>query len=102
MSTPLSAGPSESIRHGPPSSEVCVSRCILSLQGTQGTLHSLPACMAGHMGAMADSEAAGHCLVRWQLPQMLAAGQFLLLVEMLRELRGLQQVRLTTPFLLLI
>ena len=40
---------------------------------------------------MADSEAAGHCLVRWQLPQMMAAGQSLLLLQMLRELRSLQQ-----------
>ncbi len=49
--------------------------------------------MAGHMGAMADQEASEHCLVRWQLPPMLAGGQFLLLVQMLRELRALQQVR---------
>ena len=49
--------------------------------------------MAGHMGAMADQEASEHCLIRWQLPPMLAGGQFLLLVQMLRELRTLQQVR---------
>ena len=42
---------------------------------------------------MADREASEHCLIRWQLPQMLAGGQFLLLVQMFRELRALQQVR---------
>ncbi|CAK0783823.1 hypothetical protein CVIRNUC_007023 [Coccomyxa viridis] len=60
-------------------------------QGSTGLICSLPPCVAGHAGGMADSEAAGHCLVRWQLPQMMAAGQSLLLLQMLRELRSLQQ-----------
>ena len=62
------------------------------MQGTQGTLSTLPPCMAGQMGAMADSQAAEHCLIRWEIPQVLAAGQFLLLVQMLKELKDLQQV----------
>ena len=56
--------------------------------------------MAGHMGAMADQEASEHCLIRWQLPPMLAGGQFLLLVQMLFELRVLQQVRCISSMLL--
>lgn len=56
--------------------------------------------MAGHMGAMAGQEASEHCLIRWQLPPMLAGGQFLLLVQMLSELRALQQVRFIMPMLL--
>ena len=69
---------------------MCLTK-YLWVQGSTGLICSLPPCVAGHAGGIADSEAAGHCLVRWQLPQMMAAGQSLLLLQMLRELRSLQQ-----------
>ena len=62
------------------------------VQGTKGAVSTLPPCMADQVGAMADSQAAEHCLIRWEIPQVLAAGQFLLLVQMLKELKDLQQV----------
>ncbi len=64
------------------------------VQGTKGAVSSLPPCLVAQVGAMAESQAAEHCLIRWEIPQVLAAGQFLLLVQMLRELKDLQQVML--------
>ena len=69
---------------------MCLTK-YLWVQGSTRLICSLPPCVEGHAGGIADSEAAGHCLVRWQLPQMMAAGQSLLLLQMLRELRSLQQ-----------
>lgn len=55
--------------------------------------------MAGYVGATADSETSEHCIVRWQLPPMKAAAQYLLMVQLLTELRGLHHVRLMTSCL---